>query len=239
MYSAGGVSSLPVVHGLADDRLRIKVDGMDLVSSCPNHMNSPLSYVDPTSVDAMKVYTGISPVSLGGDSIGAVIVADTKGPTFADKGQGVLTKGEAGARYRSNGNSFGGNAGFGVATETLSVNYNGSVVTSDNYTAGGDFKSYTATGRPGHDLPRDEVGSSAYQAQNHALGIAWKSGSTPVRDQIGVPEDPRRTVPQSAYGHARQRGDAHQPPLSRPSGVGGPRSPSLLPTRRPLHGLRR
>ena len=39
-YGAGGVSSLPVIHGLADDRLRTKVDGMDLIASCPNHMNS-------------------------------------------------------------------------------------------------------------------------------------------------------------------------------------------------------
>jgi iron complex outermembrane receptor protein len=32
LYGAGGVSSLPSVHGLADDRLRIQVDGMDLIS---------------------------------------------------------------------------------------------------------------------------------------------------------------------------------------------------------------
>jgi iron complex outermembrane receptor protein len=43
LNSAGGVSSLPSIRGLADDRLRIKVDGMDLIASCPNHMNSPLS----------------------------------------------------------------------------------------------------------------------------------------------------------------------------------------------------
>ena len=42
LYGAGGVSSLPVIHGLADDRLRIKVDGMDLISACGNHMNPPL-----------------------------------------------------------------------------------------------------------------------------------------------------------------------------------------------------
>jgi iron complex outermembrane receptor protein len=50
VYGAGGVSSLPVIRGLADDRIRIKVDGMDLISSCANHMNAPLSYLDPTSV---------------------------------------------------------------------------------------------------------------------------------------------------------------------------------------------
>ena len=44
LYGAGGVSSLPVIHGLADDRVRIKVDGMDLISACGNHMNPALSY---------------------------------------------------------------------------------------------------------------------------------------------------------------------------------------------------
>src|SRR5690554_3987427 len=50
VYGAGGVSSLPVIRGLGDDRLRIKVDGMDLVSACGNHMNPPMSYIDPTNV---------------------------------------------------------------------------------------------------------------------------------------------------------------------------------------------
>ena len=56
VYGAGGVSSLPSIRGLADDRLRTKVDGVDLVASCPNHMNSPLSYIDPTAVESVQVY---------------------------------------------------------------------------------------------------------------------------------------------------------------------------------------
>lgn len=43
-------ASLPAIHGLADDRLRIKWDGMDLMASCPNHMNPALSYLDPSNV---------------------------------------------------------------------------------------------------------------------------------------------------------------------------------------------
>ncbi|MDD3484113.1 TonB-dependent receptor plug domain-containing protein, partial [Azovibrio restrictus] len=62
LYGAGAVSSLPALRGLADDRLRIKVDGMDLVASCPNHMNPPLSYVDPSEVERIQVYAGIAPV---------------------------------------------------------------------------------------------------------------------------------------------------------------------------------
>src|SRR3990167_7180401 len=73
LYGAGGVSSLPAIHGLADDRLRVKVDGMDLISACGNHMNPPLSYIDPTRVDTVRLFAGVTPVSVGGDSIGATI----------------------------------------------------------------------------------------------------------------------------------------------------------------------
>ncbi|MDR2189610.1 MAG: TonB-dependent receptor plug domain-containing protein, partial [Azonexus sp.] len=68
LQGAGGVSSLPIINGLADDRLRVKVDGMDLIASCPNHMNPALSYVDPGNVGKLTVYAGIAPVSVGGDS---------------------------------------------------------------------------------------------------------------------------------------------------------------------------
>ena len=73
IQSGGGVSGLPVIHGFADDRLRVKVDGMDLISACANHMNPALSYIDPSSVGIAKAFAGIAPVSLGGDSIGGTI----------------------------------------------------------------------------------------------------------------------------------------------------------------------
>ena len=63
LYGAGGVSSLPSIRGLADDRIRIKVDGMDLIASCPNHMNPALSYLDPSNVGTLTclLYTSPSP----------------------------------------------------------------------------------------------------------------------------------------------------------------------------------
>ena len=95
-YGAGGFSSLPVIRGLADDRIRVKVDGMDLIASCPNHMNPPLSYIDPTNVGTLRVYSGITPVSVGGDSIAGTIIAETRAPVFAAPGQAFLTTGEVG-----------------------------------------------------------------------------------------------------------------------------------------------
>ncbi|OLF34337.1 TonB-dependent receptor plug domain-containing protein, partial [Psychrobacter sp. Rd 27.2] len=70
VQSAGGISNLPVMRGLADNRLRVLVDGVDSIASCPNSMNSPLSYIAPSSVDETTVYAGVTPVSVGGNSIG-------------------------------------------------------------------------------------------------------------------------------------------------------------------------
>jgi iron complex outermembrane receptor protein len=71
------------VHGLADDRLRVQVDGMDLMAACPNHMNSPLSYIDASAVGQVKVYAGITPVSVGGDSLGGTVQVESAAPLFA------------------------------------------------------------------------------------------------------------------------------------------------------------
>lgn len=177
LSSAGGVSSLPVVHGLADDRNRIKIDGMDLISACANHMNSPLSYIDPSNVESVKVYAGISPVSVGGDSIGGTILVKSRAPRFASPGEGILTSGELGTFYRSNGNAWGVNASASIANENLSITYNGSTAESGNYKSAKDFKpAVLATGTKNgtHWIAGDEVGSSAYKAENHALDIAYK-----------------------------------------------------------------
>ena len=198
LNAAGGVSSLPSIHGLADDRLRIKVDGMDLIASCPNHMNPPLSYVAPSNVGKVRVFAGISPVSVGGDSIGGTIAVETLPPEFASAEQEHLAKGEVGTFYRSNNSAVGGNASAAYATQTASIRYDGSWSQADNYTAGGDFKTEAATGRPGHTLPLDEVGSSAYETQNHALAMAFKRGADQLQIELGY-----QTMPEQLYPNQR------------------------------------
>ena len=195
LYGAGGVSSLPSIHGLADDRLRITVDGMDFIASCPNHMNPPLSYLDPGSVGQLKVYAGITPVSVGGDSIGGTIVAETLAPAFAAPGQGIVATGEIGGFYRSNGQAQGGHVAASMASESVSLSYTGATAQADNYTAGGDFKNYDNTGRLGHPLPRDEVGSTAYETRTHTLGLALKGGNHLLEAKIGYQEVPEQLYP--------------------------------------------
>ena len=194
LYGAGGVSSLPAIHGLADDRLRIKVDGMDLIASCPNHMNPALSYLDPTNVGVLKVFAGITPVSAGGDSIGGTIIAESRAPEFAAAGQS-LTKGELGAFYRSNNKARGANVSATHATDAFNISYNASTSKADNYTAGADFKTYDFSGRAGHNLPRNEVGSTAYETRNQTVGVAFKNDNHLFQAKLGFQDMPFQLYP--------------------------------------------
>jgi iron complex outermembrane receptor protein len=205
---AGGVSSLPVIRGLADDRLRTQVDGMDLAPICPNHMNPPLSYIDPTAVAMIEVYPGVSPVSVGGDSIGGSIIVRSADPRFAKPGEQLLD-GEGGAHFRSIGDGWGGNLAAAYATDRLSLGYTGAYVQSDNYQAADDFKDYTFTGREGHTLPRDEVGSSAYQSTNQSVRIAWRSGGHLVDFSYSLQDLPEQGYPNQRMDMTENNSDQY------------------------------
>jgi len=198
LNGAGGVSSLPAIRGLADDRLRIQVDGMDLISACGNHMNPPLSYLDPTAVGNIQVFAGITPVSVGGDSIGGTIIVDSRAPLFAKPGEGVIASGELGAFYRSNGDAHGANVSATLASENLSIRYNGSTAQSDNYKAAREFKPGTqtvGTKDGSHWIAGDEVASSAYKSENHALGVAWKLDNHLLDLRLGYQNIPYQGFP--------------------------------------------
>ena len=195
LQGSGGVSSLPVIHGLADDRLRIKVDGMDLISACANHMNPALSYIDPTSVDSVRVFAGITPVSVGGDSIGGTILVDSAEPEFARPGEGVLQTGEIGTFYRSNGNARGGNLAATIASEELNLSYRASTARADNYTAGDDFKTAGPAAAGRGWLDADEVGSTMYKSINQSLGLAVRQDNHLFELKLGVQDIPYQGWP--------------------------------------------
>lgn len=175
VYGAGGVSSLPEIHGLADDRLRIQVDGADLVSACPNHMNAPLSYVSPSQVSNIKVFAGVTPVSVGGDSIGGTIQVSSAPPVFASRAEKVLGRGEVGSFYRSNGNAYGYSLWVAGALPWLSLRYAETGSRSDNEVAGGSFKPVSVGREGGRALAGDEIGSSAFHGvTNRSVELALR-----------------------------------------------------------------
>ncbi|KJV24688.1 TonB-dependent receptor [Aquitalea magnusonii] len=199
LHAAGGFSSLPVLRGLADDRLLVKTDGASLIASCPNHMNSPLSYLDASKVESVQVYNGAAPVSAGGDNIGGVIVAKSAAPQFAEQGQ-ILQTGEVGAFYRSNGDARGANASATLANDHVSINYTGSTARSNNYDAAANFKSAGAAASGRAWMDGDTVGSSAYKTENHELGVAWRDNYQLLEAKVSVQRTPYE-------GFANQRMD--------------------------------
>ena len=175
LYAAGAISSLPAIHGLADDRIRVQVDGMDLMAACPNHMNSALSYIDPSKVGSITVYAGITPVSVGGDSLGGTIQVKSAPPEFAEAGEPAFAKGQAGTFFRSNANAKGYNIGATWVGHDVNLSYSGSRSQADNYKAARDFKAVTRGRENGPLIPGNVVGSSAYSgSKNQELALALR-----------------------------------------------------------------
>lgn len=178
-YSGGGVSSLPVINGLADDRLKITVDGMSITSACPNHMNPALSYIDPAALSQINAYAGIVPVSQGGDSIGGSIAVKSMPPVFAQPGGGIKTSGNVTAFHRSNGGVNGVSVQANAATEKFSIGYVGNTVDAGNY----------------KDGDGQEVVASRYKVRNNALKLATVSGTDLWTVAIGWQDIPFQGYP--------------------------------------------
>jgi len=136
----GELAAIPLLHGMGDERTKLVVDGMTVSAACPNHMNAPLSYIDPSEVNGANVIAGITPVSMGGDSIGGTISIDSPQPVFAKAGENLHTEGVFSSFFRSNGENYGGFLSASVASRHFSLGYSGSWATNDDYSDGGGHK---------------------------------------------------------------------------------------------------
>jgi iron complex outermembrane receptor protein len=160
LHENGQLASIPFLHGLGDERTKIVVDGMTISSACPNHMNPALSYVAPAQAAQLTVLAGITPVSLGGDSLGGTISVETPAPAFAKPGSNVREDGTFTGYYRSNGENWGGSLIEGIASEHYSLGYVGYFTTTDDYSDGSGHK----------------VTSTYAQSTDHAITLAAQSG---------------------------------------------------------------
>ena len=187
--SGGAISSRPAIHGMADDRVRIQIDGMNLISACGNHMNPALSYVAPSSVLSAQVLAGITPVSMGGDSIAGTIRVQSADPMFAEDGKDYLITGQASAFYRSNSDAHGGNVSATLANKNASLTYTGSTMNARDYKAGGNFT--TRNKINGNDV----VGSSYYKVDNQSVSFAVRNDQHIANIKLGLQNIPYQGFP--------------------------------------------
>jgi len=156
----GGVAGIPFMHGLGDDRIKVLLNGMTITPACSNHMNAPLSYIDPTNVSTVNVIAGITPVSMGGDSIGGTILLESAPPVFAGPGETLHPEGSISSYFRSNSNSYGGSVSASLATANVSAGYAGSWDYASDY----------------HDGSGTKVTSTYYKTNNQSVTLAAQGG---------------------------------------------------------------
>jgi iron complex outermembrane receptor protein len=189
LQSGGALSGLPVIHGLADDRVRILIDGMTITSACPNHMNPAMSNIDPARIGLVDSFAGITPVSLGGDSIGGTIQVDPPLPLFATVQAPVLSTARLSTYFRSNTSGISVAGSATVATPSLSVTYDGAWTRDMDYHRGGDGEAVRATEAQRYD-------------HNLTLGILRGSDLLTIRG--GLQYTPYEGFPKPADGPDRQ-----------------------------------
>lgn len=191
-YRAGGISSLPVLNGLNDERVKVIVGGVEVTSACANHMNPPLSYVPPGAIGSVEVTSGVTAVSKGGDSLGGTVIVERADPRFALPDQAVHTWGSVSSYYRSNGDGFGGTVLAEAATSTFSLRYDGSFAKSDNYDRGDDG---------------GIVRSTEYKAWNHGMTLTARSDTDLIVVHGGLQRVPYQGFPNQRMDMGDTSGD--------------------------------
>ena len=194
----GAQTGLPQLRGLHADRVKVLVDGMTLTPACPNHMDPPLHYLAPTRAGSLLVVPGVTPVSLGGDSIAGTIVAESPRPFFSTN-QVMRPFGEvSGAGYSVN-DGWAAGASAGLANRDYSVAYDGSIQGADDYR-----------------FPGGRVRASGYDIMHHRLRgaadtlrglVSAEAGLSRTRD-AGTPALPMDMIEDDGYhGAASFDGD--------------------------------
>lgn len=178
-YSAGGVSSLPVLNGMADERVATFVDGMRIPSACPNHMNPAMSYIDPDAVSSAVAIAGITSVSQGGDSTGGTLEVNRKDPIFSSTSK-LLVTGHVRGDYRSNGGGSGASGSLTTANDWLSLRYTGSYSHASDYHTGGNGK---------------RVLSTSYLSFNHTVTLGVKKENHLLALTVGQQDIPYEGFP--------------------------------------------
>ncbi len=183
----GQLASVPLLHGLGDERAKLVVNGMTVSSACANHMNPPLSYVAPSSASEMTVMAGITPVSMGGDSIGGTIAVDSRRPVFASGSEQLHQESAFTGFYRSNGQNYGGSLTEWVSGRNLGMGYAGSWTTNDDYTDGSGHK----------------VTSTYAQSTDHAVTLAAQRTRDLLTVEAGLHHTPYQGFPNAQMDMVR------------------------------------
>ena len=105
----GQLASIPLLHGLGDERTKLVFDGMTRLLSLPQPHEPTAFLYFPAQAAKITVMAGITPVSLGGDSIGGTVSVEFAAAGICrSRKKGCTLKTASSGFYRSNGQNYGG-----------------------------------------------------------------------------------------------------------------------------------
>jgi iron complex outermembrane receptor protein len=191
LQQGGSIAAIPLLHGMGDERTKLLVNGMTLSSACPNHMNPPLSYIDPSNVAKAYVTAGITPVSLGGDSIAGTVSVDSAQPTFAKAADEWHTEGVLSSFYRSNGTGYGAALAGSLASRHLSFGYSGAWDNTGDYDDGSGHK----------------ITSTYAQTANNSASFAAQGAGNLIVIEAGLHNTPYQGFPNQQMDMTRNHGE--------------------------------
>ncbi|WP_412972593.1 TonB-dependent receptor [Glaciecola sp. MF2-115] len=173
----GLVSGIVQYRGLFGDRVKVKVDDIDIAGAGPNAMDSPLSHVLGTQQEVI-LYQGVAPVSVGAESLGGALVIRNNKPTLNTQDQWESTAALS-ATYFVNNEAKNVNAEVLSATDNAYVSVQGQLQRANNYESGSG----------------DEVPSTFYDRTGFKLGAGYFTDDTAINalvayrntDESGTP----------------------------------------------------
>ncbi len=145
---------------------------------------------------------GITPVSLGGDSIGGTVSVDSRPPVFAGPEERMHAETASSGFYRSNGEYYGGSFAEWVAGRNLGLGYSGSWATNSDYTDGSGHK-ITST----YAQTTDHTVTLAAQGAGNLLVLEGGLHHTPYEGFVNAQMDLVRNYAESLNLHYRRNFD--------------------------------
>jgi iron complex outermembrane receptor protein len=130
----GLLSGIIQYRGLFGDRLKVKIDGVEIAGAGPNAMDSPLSHALGNRQD-LVLYQGIAPVSVGYETLAGAIVIKDASPTFSDTNEWQTASSLSGSWFSNNEAKM---LGINVASANAQsyVSFQGQYQDADNYESG-------------------------------------------------------------------------------------------------------
>lgn len=183
----GEFATIPMLHGLGDERAKLVVNGVSVSNACANHMNPPLSYIAPSGVTDVTVMAGITAVSMGGDSLGGTISVESPPPVFANADEDWHSEGTISSFFRSNGENYEPALSAWVANHNFGIGYSGSWATAEDYTDGSGHK----------------VTSTFAQTTDHVVTLAARGKGNLVVLQAGLHHTPYQGFPNAQMDMVR------------------------------------